>query len=300
MIQPIRVDRCWCGSSDIKEFSSDYVKCPVCETVILSKWPHEDVFKVKDDENDFYGQHYYQAYIINKYGYPNLAERARGELSERCLHWLKTVLKYKLPPGRTLELGSSHGGFVALLKWAGFESQGLELSPWLVKYSSEIFGVPILTGPIEHQSIENESLDVIAMLDVLEHLTDPVSTMRHCLKLLKPDGIILIQTPRYPAGKSFEEMRAKNDAFLEQLKPSEHLYLFSKEAIRSFFHQLDVQYIEFEPAIFDRYDMFLVVSRRPFLKNISSERVQALCSSPSGRLIQTIIDISSRAKEDQS
>ena len=47
----------------------------------------------------------------------------------------------------------------------------------------------MLLGPVEDQQIEPGSLDVIALMDVFEHLPDPVSTMRHCLRLLRPDGI---------------------------------------------------------------------------------------------------------------
>ena len=105
------------------------------------------------------------------------------------MHWLQTLVKFKRPPAETIELGCAHGGFVALMQWAGFTARGLELSPWIVKFAEQTFGIPMLLGPIEDQPIEPASLDVIALMDVLEHLPDPVGTMAHCLRLLKPDGI---------------------------------------------------------------------------------------------------------------
>ncbi|MGQ9532551.1 MAG: class I SAM-dependent methyltransferase, partial [Desulfotomaculales bacterium] len=118
--------------------------------------------------------------------------RARTDLPERCLYWLRTLLKYKLPPGRVLELGCGHGGFVALLRWAGFEAIGLELSPWVVGFARQTFGIPTLLGPVENQVIEPSSLEAIVLMDVLEHLPNPLSTLRHCLELLKQDGIFVI------------------------------------------------------------------------------------------------------------
>jgi SAM-dependent methyltransferase len=130
----------------------------------------------------------------NDLGFANIYQRARTDLSERGLHWLKTLLKYRVPPGRVLELGSAHGGFVAALKWAGFDSSGLELSPAIAQIARILFDVRMLVGPVEDQKIPSGSLDVIALMDVLEHLPDPVATMRHCIDLLTPDGFLLVHT----------------------------------------------------------------------------------------------------------
>ena len=62
--------------------------------------------------------------------------------------------------------------------------------------------------------------------------------MRQCLRLLKPDGILLIQTPCYPEGSTYEEMAARSEQPLEILQPGEHLYLFSRPSIRELFARL--------------------------------------------------------------
>ena len=74
----------------------------------------------------------------------------------------------------------------------------------------------MLSGPIEDQSIQSGSLDILALMDVLEHLPDPIDTMRRCLELLKHDGTLIIQTPRYPEGKTYEDLSNTHDPFLEQ------------------------------------------------------------------------------------
>ncbi len=168
-----------------------------------------------------------------------------------------------MPPGRVLELGSAHGGFVALLAQAGFQATGLELSPAIVEIARELFGVPMLTGPIEDQAIAPGSLDVIALMDVLEHLPDPVGSMRASVQALAPDGFLLIQTPAYPEGVSYAEMQATGSRFLELLKANEHLYLFSARSLRQFFAALGCDHVTFEPALFSHYDMFAVVGRQP-------------------------------------
>lgn len=286
--------QCWCGNRSLSTFSPDYLRCTNCGTLVLAKWPGPGQFQVTDDSTDFYGKQYYDLFVRDKYGYPSLADRSRLDLPERCLHWLKTLLKYKLPPGSTLELGCAHGGFVALLNWAGFHSTGLELSPWIVKFAKDTFAVPILTGPVEDQQIVSGSLDCIVLMDVLEHFPDPKRIMRYCLDLLKDDGVVLVQTPRYPALKTFEELSDSHDKFLLQLKPDEHIYLFSEQSVKTLFSNLGAEILQFEPAIFSHYDMFLAVSRTPLVVNSKEEIERSLLGHPSGRLILAMLDLDAR------
>ena len=253
--------------------------------------PGSDIARVANDEVGFYAREYWFAHQERDLGYPNILARARTDLPERCLHWLRTLLKYKLPPGRVLELGSGPGAFVAMLQSAGFEATGLEISPWVVQFIRDTFQVPVLLGPVEDQQIEPESLDVIALMDVFEHLPDPLGTMRHCLRLLRPDGILIIQTPRYPEGARHDEMVAQRDRFLEALKPTDHLYLFSRQSIREFFDGVGAGCVSFETALFAEYDMFLVVSRVPPVIFGPADIDVALSARPASRIIQSLLDL---------
>jgi len=220
----------------------------------------------------------------------DIVRRARTDLSERCFHWLRTTLKYLLPPARVLEVGSGHGGFVALLRWAGFDATGLELSPWVVEYSRSTFDIPVLLGPVEDHAIESGSLAAVVLMDVLEHLPDPISTMRRCAELLSPDGIFIVQTPRVPAG-SCAELEARNDRFLELLQPDEHLFLFTDESVRRLFRGIGISNVVSEPAIFAFYDMFVVASRGELHVQEPDAIRSALEATASGRLVQALRDL---------
>ena len=276
---------------ELVAFSPGYLRCARCETLVWGQMPGSDIARVANDEVGFYAREYWFAHQERDLGYPNILARARTDLPERCLHWLRTLLKYKLPPGRVLELGSGPGAFVAMLQSAGFEATGLEISPWVVQFIRDTFQVPVLLGPVEDQQIEPESLDVIALMDVFEHLPDPLGTMRHCLRLLRPDGILIIQTPRYPEGARHEEMVAQRDRFLEALKPTDHLYLFSRQSIREFFDGVGAGCVSFETALFAEYDMFLVVSRVPPVIFGPADIDVALSARPASRIIQSLLDL---------
>ena len=145
---------CWCGSTDLRQFSDHYRVCVRCGTLVSTFDQGGDVSRVRDDDADLYGKDYWFGHQERDLGFGNIHQRARTDLTERCLHWLKTLLTYKLPPGRVLELGSAHGGFVAILRWAGFDATGLELSPSITAIARDLFQVPMLDGPIEDQDIE--------------------------------------------------------------------------------------------------------------------------------------------------
>jgi len=285
---------CWCGNTDLVSFSRSYLKCNVCETIVAASMPGPEISRVEDDERDFYGRPYWFSHQEKDLGHPDIVARSRTDLAERCLHWLRTLLKHKIPPAKVLEMGSAHGGFVAMLRWAGYDASGLEISPWVVDFARRVFDVPMLLGPIEDQAIEPDSLDVIALMDVLEHLPDPAATMRQCLNLLRKTGILMIQTPRYPEHETYSDMAARDDSFLKMLREKDHIYLFSLQSIKKFFDRLGVKHLVFEPAIFSQYDMFLVAGGASLTVQTPERAEKSLSATPRGRMIQALLDLDER------
>ena len=283
---------CWCGNTALEDFSPDYAACRRCGTLVLRRMPVAgDVTAVGPDEAGLYGRDYWFGHQRDASGYPDLAHRARADLPERCVHWLRAVLKYKLPPGKSLELGAAHGGFVATLRLAGFDATGLELSPWIAQFARDTFGVPMLQGPVEKQALGAGTFDVVAMMDVIEHLPDPAGTLTACARLLRPDGVLVVQTPDYPEGVSLEEMKAKGMAFGEQLRPKEHLYLFSRRSVAELMKRAGVPWVAFEPAIFAHYDQFFVAAKGEAPTHPDEAVRAALEKTPGGRFAVALMDL---------
>jgi SAM-dependent methyltransferase len=288
---------CWCGNADLVAFGPGYWRCSVCETLVSAQMPGPEIAHVTDETIDLYGREYWFSHQEEHLGQPSILARARSDLPQRCVHWLRALLKYKRPPARVLELGSAHGGFVAMLRWAGFDAIGLEISRWVVDFARRAFDVPMLLGSIENHDILPASLDIIVLMDVLEHLHDPVGTMDHCLRLLKPEGVVLVQTPCYPEGSSHEEMAAAGSRFLEMLQPDEHLYLFSRASISELFRRLGAGGVAFEPALFAEYDMFLVVSRGLPSPLPVAEVDWSGSAPPTARMMRALLDLAVQLDE---
>lgn len=282
---------CWCGNDDLIPFGPDYGECRTCGTLVALKGITPEQLLVNDDQTDYYGKKYWLAHQQEDFGYDDIHTRARHDLIERNLHWLNALLKYCLPPARVVEIGCAHGSFVALLRHAGYDAAGIELSPWVVEFGRKTFQVPISVGPIEQLEIPVRSVDAIVLMDVLEHLPDPVATLSHCVKRLKPDGLLLIQTPQYKQGMQYAELVEGNGAFIEQLKAAEHLFLLSQRSVTLLLQRVGLEHIQFEKAIFDHYDMFLAVKKVPLQPNEAENIESALSLAPNGRVVLALLDL---------
>jgi 2-polyprenyl-3-methyl-5-hydroxy-6-metoxy-1,4-benzoquinol methylase len=286
---------CWCGNKDLSDFSPEYARCVACGTLVELRALSDEALTVKNDDTDFYGKKYWLEHQSQDFGYPDIFQRAKTDLTDRNLHWLRTLLKYKAPPSKVLELGCSHGSFVALLRQAGYDAAGMEMSPWVVQFAQETFAIPMVVGPVENTELEAGTFDAVALMDVLEHLPDPVGTMSHALRLLKPDGILLIQTPQAKNGMTYPVLVETNAPFLEHFKSDEHLYLFTQSSATALFERLGASFIQFEPPIFDQYDMFFVVSRQQ-IEPIPAEDAEKSIETPKGRFVKALLDQDKKIK----
>jgi len=291
-IHSVPLTQCWCGGNSFTPFNDDYQVCETCGTLLCKTLPGDDIELGRD--GDLYSKDYWLEYQTATLHQPTVVERARTDLSERCLYWLRTLLKYKRPPGRVLEVGCAHGGFTAVMKEAGFDAKAVELSPWVIDFAKKTFDIEVLRGPLDPNQIEAGSLDAVVLLDVLEHLPDPAAVVREFATLLKPDGVLLIQTPQWRPEKTYIGMRLANDAFLHQLMPLEHLYLFNETSIIDFFKRQGFEHIVFEPAIFALYDMFLLVSRQNLTAADEATVAASLDRPGSARLVQALLDLYGR------
>jgi len=287
---------CWCSGSNKLPFSPDYERCGTCGTLISMAGLPNEAYQVADDESAFYGKEYWLQHQSGDLGLPNIVERSRRDLLDRNLHWLRTLLRYKAPPAKVLELGCSHGSFVALLRQAGYDASGMEMSPWVVDYAKSTFEIPVSLGPVEAADVEEGSIDVVVLMDVIEHLPFPKETLGRAFKLLKPDGILLAQMPEFSGAATIEELRKENPEFLGMLLPDEHLYLYSQHAARELFNQVGTKYINFERPVFPQHDMFFVASLQP-IKPIDDMHEDTHLQTPKGRFVQGLLDQDRKIKE---
>jgi len=97
-----------------------------------------------------------------------------------------------------LDIGCATGVFLAAGSDA-WEKTGVELSAYAADYARQRFGLRVHTGVLEDTPLEEQQFDVVTMWDVLEHLHDPLGSLRRVRALLRPDGVLVARVPNRAA-----------------------------------------------------------------------------------------------------
>lgn len=98
-------------------------------------------------------------------------------------------------PGRILDIGCGDGLFFDRLAEFG-EVEGIEADPSLVDPQGAHCS-RIHVRPFDVDFRPERRYGLILMLDVLEHLPDPLGALRHALDLLDDDGTLLVTVPAF-------------------------------------------------------------------------------------------------------
>lgn len=98
---------------------------------------------------------------------------------------------------RILEIGCGTGHNLPMLASFG-EVDAIEIDESAGKFAAERLGKPIGTSPLpELAGVETGKYDLVAVLDVIEHVEDDVAALRSIAQRLKPGGKILITVPAH-------------------------------------------------------------------------------------------------------
>ena len=104
----------------------------------------------------------------------------------------------KLPPrARILEIGCGTGHNLPMLAQFG-EVDAIEIDPAARDIAGERLGKPVGTAPLpELPGVPTAHYDLIAVLDVVEHIADDVAALAAMRARLAPGGKILITVPAH-------------------------------------------------------------------------------------------------------
>jgi SAM-dependent methyltransferase len=99
--------------------------------------------------------------------------------------------------GTLVEVGSGLGYLLNYFKQDGWNVVGLEPNVGMCRYAESEFGIKIIPTILEKAGIADRSADAVLMMHVIEHVSDPCSTLKEVYRILKPGGIFVMETPRY-------------------------------------------------------------------------------------------------------
>jgi SAM-dependent methyltransferase len=127
--------------------------------------------------------------------------------------------------GRLLEIGCAYGFFLHEAK-PHYDVAGIELSADATSHCRK-FGLDVIHGVANEETLSKiGAVDVIVMLDVIEHLPAAHETLRLLTQRLNPGGIIVITTGDFSS--PFARLLGKR---WRLMTPPQHLWFFSRESV---------------------------------------------------------------------
>ena len=194
------------------------VKCAECGLVYLNPRPSVDemLLLYTDDYDQF------TIVVSDEPSILTRLERYYG-LYKRC----RSILHYQ-QYGRLLDIGCATGDFLAAMrKHPGWELYGIEPNMSASEYARSQLGLDVRTGTLDEVEFPEKWFDVVTLWNTIEHLSDPLGTLRKIHGLLKPQGIVVFSTPNLDS----LDARLFGPYWIGYELPR-HLYVFSRRTIR--------------------------------------------------------------------
>jgi SAM-dependent methyltransferase len=141
--------------------------------------------------------------------------------------------------GRLLEIGSGYGFLLAEFKKDGWEVLGVEPDQYGCRYASEKLGVSAVNSILENAGIPDRAFDVVLLNHVIEHLDDPLGLLREINRVLKPNGHLVIETPRYDS-LMFKLLGRRE----RSVSCNGHIYFFTTESLQKLYHAAGYELVD--------------------------------------------------------
>jgi SAM-dependent methyltransferase len=115
------------------------------------------------------------------------------------LHWEAEIVRVfeKLAPrGRLLDLGSGFGEMLTAAKTAGYDPEGVDVSPHFAEEARRRTGCSVFVGVLEEAKFPTGHFRIVNANCVFEYVPTMVETFREIARILEPGGFLRVYTFR--------------------------------------------------------------------------------------------------------
>lgn len=198
----------------------EYMLCESCDVIILCK-----DCKIKDDTVDYSNSGYYSREDNKAKSFIRVLTSLFSLLR---LNIVKKFINNKTLEGlNILDIGCGKGGFLEAAKKQGAMVHGLEPTERSFEVAKNKLGQSVQNLMMSKSIFPNNSMDVITMWHVFEHIPMPKDILNDCNYVLKNNGLLVIAIPNYRG------LIAKlGGRVWFNLDPPRHVVHYSEKALR--------------------------------------------------------------------
>ena len=174
------------------------------------------------------------------------------------------------------EVGGGNGFFLEAAKDGGFKSvAGVEPSTEAIKAARSDIKPHMIASMMKSGVLQDDSFEVGAMFHTLDHLTDPVSTLKDCFKALQPGGVFIV---------AVHNERSWSARLMGERSPIidvEHTHLYTRKSGESLFQKIG--FVEVKSGAYNNhyslaYILHLIPISRTFRKKVLESPIGVVLS----------------------
>jgi 2-polyprenyl-3-methyl-5-hydroxy-6-metoxy-1,4-benzoquinol methylase len=210
-------------------------KCPVCESQASREFGTKDGFQLltcagckslyavelssSAREPSSYDEFYSEGNVIIP------------EFTHQILDGFVETLEPFRQNNRLLDVGCGMGTLLQAAERADWTAEGVEVSRTSVEQVRKA-GLKVFHGTLEEAQFPDDYFDVVASIEVIEHVLEPRPLVEEIVRILRPGGLFWGSTPH---GRGISARAVGTD--WSAVCPPDHLQLFSAHGIKNMFRQ---------------------------------------------------------------
>lgn len=149
--------------------------------------------------------------------------------------------------GKFLDVGCGIGELLWAAKESGWESEGVDPAKEFIEIGREKLGIEAKATTLEDANFPSDYFDAVALSGIIEHLYEPLETLREVWRVLKPNGWLWFDVPNEDGlymqfGNLYMKMQRKPwVVVMAPTFPPYHVQGFNPKSVREILKNADFE-----------------------------------------------------------
>ncbi|HEY9772520.1 MAG TPA: class I SAM-dependent methyltransferase [Planktothrix sp.] len=212
-----------CGETSATRAFKKQEVSPIFKTLVCSacKFAYSFPRPTPAQLDEVYSSDYFEG-NTGKVGYADYRDMPEANMHAMWKEFNEYAPLDDIRPRTILDVGCATGAFLSGAKAAGWNCIGIDRVDSALAVAREHYGIETINGDIADIDLPLNSIGVATMWHVLEHLVDPLASLKRAYELVAPGGLLFIEVPNWDSLG-----RVIRGPLWANLRPPEHISYFS-------------------------------------------------------------------------